>query len=44
MLGLVSCLLKWGRGAGITVWMHALVVDAGGVAGELTNSLALTIQ
>lgn len=30
--------------AGIPVWMQALVVDAGGVAGQLTNSLALTIQ
>jgi hypothetical protein len=30
--------------AGIPVWMHALVIDSGGVAGELTNNLALTIQ
>lgn len=33
-----------GGAAGVPVWMHALVVDAGGVAGEMTNSLALTIQ
>jgi hypothetical protein len=33
-----------GGAAGLPVWMHALVVDAGGVAGKLTNSLALTIQ
>ena len=31
-------------GAGLPVWMHALVLNSNGTAAELTNSLALTIQ